>query len=234
MKLEKLEGFEIHSFLDEFNEDRDVFDREASYDFCYNYFRNFYEDNCIEKIYSLDNLEVSCLQLAFYLASWGMYRGSSKLFQKSIKVYEEIIKEISKEHSLWEIDVDNYDKNNIYAILKFKIKIEKSLEVYGINASDTLTTKIIMGFFGCVPAFDYYFKKGLKVKTLNKNSLTEIKEFYDKNCNVIDLFYGDENFKTFDVTTKDTRFNYKKAKIIDMIGYILGEKIEKGIFINPK
>lgn len=163
-----------------------------------------------------------------------MYRGSSKLFQKSIKVYEEIIKEISKEHSLWEIDVDNYDKNNIDAILKFKIKIEKSLEVYGINASDTLTTKIIMGVFGCVPAFDYYFKKGLKVKTLNKNSLTEIKEFYDKNCNVIDLFYGDENFKTFDVTTKDTRFNYKKAKIIDMIGYILGEKIEKGIFINPK
>lgn len=225
MKLENLEEFEIHNFLNEYIEGRNIFDREASYDFCYNYFRSFYENNCVEKISYIENLEVSCLQLAFYLASWGMYRGSSKLFQKSIKVYEEIIEEISKELFLWEIDVDNYDKNNIDAILKFKNKIEKSFEVQGINASDTLTTKIMMGVFGCVPAYDYYFTRGLKTKTLNKKSLTEINEFYDKNCNVIDQFYGNENFKTFDVKTKKSKFNYKKAKIVDMIGFTLGGKI---------
>ena len=34
------------------------------------------------------------LQLAFYLASWGMYRGSSFLLQKDYKVHEAVVKEL--------------------------------------------------------------------------------------------------------------------------------------------
>jgi hypothetical protein len=95
--LQELEYSEIYNLLSEYNEDnRYIIDREASYHFCYNYFRNFYEKDCIEKISSLNNIEISCLQLGFYLASWGMFQRKSKLFNKSILVYEEVIKEISK------------------------------------------------------------------------------------------------------------------------------------------
>ncbi len=37
------------------------------------------------------------LQLAFYLASWGMYRGSSFLLQKDYKVHNPVVEEILKE-----------------------------------------------------------------------------------------------------------------------------------------
>jgi len=37
-----------------------------------------------------------CLHLAFYLASWGMYRGSSKLLQKDYKVHATSVKELMK------------------------------------------------------------------------------------------------------------------------------------------
>lgn len=223
--LQELEDSKIRSYLDEYKEGIDVFDREASYYFCYNYFRKFCEDNHIEEISSSSNIEVSCLQLGFYLASWGMYRGSGELYYKSVKVYEEIMKEISKEKLLWKIDVDNYNEDNIDAILKFKNKLQKLLGEHEITATDTLITKIMMGVFGCVPAFDSYFIKGLKVKTLNEQSLTEIKEFYDKNQDIIDSFHGSQNIITFDVTTKDTGLKCKKAKIIDMIGFTLGDHI---------
>lgn len=37
------------------------------------------------------------LQLAFYLASWGMYRGSSFLLQKDYKVHIPVVKELLSE-----------------------------------------------------------------------------------------------------------------------------------------
>jgi hypothetical protein len=223
--LQELEDSEIRKYLKEFNEDIDIFDREASYHFCYNYFRNFYENNNVEKIASSSNIEVSCLQLGFYLASWGMFQRKSKLFYKSIIVYEGVIKEISKEQLLWKIDVDNYSKDNIDEILKFSDKLKDLFRECNISATDTLTTKIMMGIFGCVPAFDTYFKKAIKGSALNEKSLIKIKDFYNKNQDIIDSFYGNEDFKTFDAITKGKRFNYKKAKIVDMIGFTLGYNI---------
>lgn len=226
--LQELGSFEICDYLSEYNKDINIFDREASYHFCYNYFRNFYEDKHIEDISSSNNVEVSCLQLGFYLASWGMYRGSNEIFKKSIVVYEEVIKEISKEQLLWEIDVDNYSNENINAILKFNDKLKEHFEKCKINATDTLTTKIMMGVFGCVPAFDTNFKKAIRGSMLNEKSLIKIKDFYNKNNDIIDHFYGSESFKTFDIVTKGTKFNCKKAKIVDMIGFTLGDHI-----LNP-
>ncbi len=51
--------------------------RNSSFDYCYNYFRS----NNAEAI--LRDKEKSCAILGFYLASWGMMRGSSFLLQKS-------------------------------------------------------------------------------------------------------------------------------------------------------
>ncbi|MFH1661746.1 MAG: hypothetical protein ABIA02_01460, partial [Candidatus Falkowbacteria bacterium] len=47
--------------------------RYKSWEHCYNYFS--LEDKEINK-------DIACLHLAFYLASWGMYRGSTFLLQK--------------------------------------------------------------------------------------------------------------------------------------------------------
>ena len=57
--------------------DRDPNSRDASFDFCFNYFQSFRDRRDIAAIAAPERLEVSCLQLGFYLASWGMYRGST-------------------------------------------------------------------------------------------------------------------------------------------------------------
>lgn len=49
--------------------------RERSWDFCFNHFQLHDEPS--------QEMELSCLQLGYYLASWGMLRGSSYLFRET-------------------------------------------------------------------------------------------------------------------------------------------------------
>src|SRR6056297_3077055 len=134
--------------------------RLASFDYCYNYFQSFYDNNCVEKIASEENMYMSCLQLGFFLASWGMLRGSSFLLSKSVKHYENLITLISEtKGKIWEIDVDNYTEENMELMLEFGSKIQKNLGSAEDNVTATLTTKIMLGIFGNVIALDRYNRK---------------------------------------------------------------------------
>lgn len=66
--------------------------RYRSWEHCYSNF-----------CHAREKVEVDCdylsLQLAFYLASWGMYRGSSFLLQKDYKIHIPVVKELlQKKH----------------------------------------------------------------------------------------------------------------------------------------
>ena len=65
----------IRTYLDgdDANSGRDPTGRYASFDYCFNYFQSF--RTYPAELTSPGNLELSCLQLGFYLASWGMLRG---------------------------------------------------------------------------------------------------------------------------------------------------------------
>lgn len=198
-------------------------ERYASFDYCYNYFYSFYSGNKISELSNEDNLQMSCLQLGFYLASWGMMRGSSFLLEKSLKHYQNLIIAISKmDQKLWEIDIDSYNNENIELLLNCKTQIIEALgKEY--NPSDTLITKIMLGVFGNVPAFDQNVKKSLHTYTLNKKTLKKIIIFYKEHEKIINLF----KIKTFDfLTSEETNIFYTKAKIIDMYGFIAGQNNE--------
>ena len=66
-------------------------ERYASFDYCFNYFQSFQERRIVRKLASARYMELSCLQLGFYLASWGMLRGSSFLLEKSAPFYRRLI-----------------------------------------------------------------------------------------------------------------------------------------------
>ncbi len=195
-------------------------ERYASFDYCYNYFYSFYKENKLNELSNDKNFELSCLHLSFYLASWGMLRGSSFLLEKSIKYYTNLIIEISKtDQKLWEIDVDNYTDENIQLLLNSKQKIIEALGEMN-NPSDTLVTKIMLGVFANVPAFDQYVKKSLKINKLNKRSLLKVHNFYENNKLIID----DIVIHSIDfLNGKDTNVLYTKAKLIDMCCFIDGQ-----------
>jgi hypothetical protein len=75
--------------------------RGGSWELCYEFFR---DDNGIRRK-NVDE-DLASLNLAFYLASWGMYRGSSFLLQKSYLIFRPIIKELFREdyENLWKLD----------------------------------------------------------------------------------------------------------------------------------
>lgn len=65
------------------NNGRKPNERLASFDYCYNYFYLFYKKGKISELASKENLQTSCLQLGFYLASFGTMRGSTFLIKKA-------------------------------------------------------------------------------------------------------------------------------------------------------
>jgi len=213
---------DIEQIIKKFKSQSRPDDRYTSFDYCYNYFLKTNDPT--------NDIEKSCLTLGFYLASWGMFRGSSFLLQKSVKHFQPTIQYIATlDNSVWDIDVDNYNEINIQTIIKIYKDIKDRL-ILNDNSDLTLITKILLGVFGFIPAFDNYFCNTFRVisngqcgfRKVNIKSLTVIKTFYEANKSTIDKL-SIETFTTDFVTGEKTTTNYPKAKIIDMYGFTAGQ-----------
>jgi hypothetical protein len=135
-------------------------DREYSWVHCNKYFH----DHSPEVIKAeRDN---AALQLGFFLASWGMYRPTSFLFQHAYTVHRGIVDCILKEQfsTLWqqEFGAGANDASLIDLILKLGEGIAAAYHDFG-NATNTLVTKVILGTMGCCPATDTFFNLAYKV-----------------------------------------------------------------------
>jgi hypothetical protein len=195
-------------------------ERYASFDYCFNYFQAFRKRNKVRDLASRKHMELSCLHVAFYLASWGMFRPSSFLLQKSVKFYEPLIREIAKtKKELWKIDVNSYDDKSIETLLGFGKRVVVSLSLGKDVKRDTLVTKIMLGVFGNVPAFDSNFKRGFGKYIFGERSLKVLKKFYELNKST----FENQHIYTIDFTTgKRTGFLYTNSKLIDMVGFVEG------------
>jgi hypothetical protein len=213
---------DVSSSIKKYMNGRVATGRYSSFDYCYNYFYEFYKQDKIQELSNEKNLQMSCMHLGFYLASWGMFRPSSFLINKSGKHFEELIIEISKMDSdRWEIDVINYDKSNVKDLIDCKEEIIDALGRSNAKTWDTLVSKIMLGVFGNVPAFDTFFKKSrIGVKSFNEQSLHKIQEFYRSNKSDFDSC----NISTLDFSGVKTDNKYTIAKLIDMYGFIDGQK----------
>lgn len=213
----------IATAIDEFKNSLQPEKRFASFDFCYNY---FYRTSGKELT---DNIEKSCYALGFYLASWGMMRGSSFLLQKSARHYIPLIEYIAKlDKEIWQIDADEYSESNMKQIIEIYHNIKASL-IPGKQAGLTLITKVMLGVFGFVPAFDQYFcntfrelyGKQCGFRSFNYDALSHIRDFYQRNKTSINQC-SDSTFTYDFIKGEPTQIKYPKAKIIDMYGFIAG------------
>jgi hypothetical protein len=198
--------------------------RDASFDYCFNYFQSFRNNRNIDAIVASQNIEMSCLQLGFYLASWGMFR-NSPLLEKSSKHYQPCLEKlVAFDRGIWDIDIPDYsDATKVQLVLDCGKLIATSLE----HDSPTLNTKVMLGIFGNVPAFDRFFPRGLGLKKhakATKQNLGKILDFYNANKAAID----GHQIQTLDfLTGQPTGILYSKAKIIDMIGTVEGARLAK-------
>lgn len=162
-------------------------------------------------------MELSCLHLGFYLASWGMLRGSTDLLQRSIKHFEGVIEAIAQAPlAIWQIDANDYGDEAWTIIRDFRDRVRLALPN---KTSDILVTKIMLGVFGCVPAFDTYFKNGSGLSTFGRGALRWVERFTREHADIIERYRVPTLAFATGGTTART---YTRAKVVDMIFFIEG------------
>lgn len=197
-----------------------------SWEHCYNFFSTDPQD-----------YDLASLHLAFYLASWGMYRGSSFLRQKDYKVHRPIVEELLKPEykQIRAISLDALDPASsgsgelISLIMKLVEWVKNCYPTYigherrHINVTDTLATKILMGTLGCIPAYDRYFIEGLKAEGLSFSYLNR-KNFAEM------VGYCQKHRSTFLAAQQQIshdELNYPIMKVIDMYFWQIGKNSER-------
>jgi len=210
---------DIQGNLDAFVGRRSPTARYASFDYCFNYFQDARDAQETAGLATDDRLELSCLHLGFYLASWGMMRGSGGLHGRSVQEFVPVVQAIADEPAAtWGLDVPGYSEAGIATVLALGEHIRTA---YTFAASPVLVTKTMLGVFGCIPAFDRFFRLGFGRAALDRATLTKISDFYRANKSALHAV----PVCTLDFATgQDTPRRYTQAKIIDMIFFQEGYK----------
>ncbi len=174
------------------------------------------------------------LQLAFYLSSWGMYRGSSFLLQKDYKIHVPVVEVLMKSEydclcgascaDLKRSEVQHKLSALIESITEEYKKIRLSVkgEEAPESLSATLITKVLMGTLGCVPAYDRYFVKGIKAYEVstgnyNSDSLLKLVDFYEEHYDRLEEVR--KKMKVYDLP-------YPQMKLLDMGFWQIGYEID--------
>jgi hypothetical protein len=209
---------------------RDKHHRFRSWEHCNNFFIK-HKGILVDE----DLFDYSCLQLAFYLASWGMMRGGTFLLQKDYRIHEYFIRDVAmndkykKYYSSMQIfptDEENIDELNDLIKDTVKAYVDNIKEINGIattvSVTDTLVSKILLGVYGIVPAYDRFFvnamkSHGLKNTALCENSIKDLVSFY---------YDFEDEFEKCRMLFEKDGVKYPPMKLIDMYFWQVGYMVE--------
>lgn len=208
---------------------RDKNGRSRSWEHCYRVFRDARTDPS-------PDCDYLSLHLAFYLASWGMYRGSSFLLQKDYKVLVPIVEEVLKPEydCLFGLECTDVRESEVQGSLKELgdyiaehfglIRDEVAGREVPTPVSPVLITKILMGTLGCVPAYDRFFVDGIKkyrvtTQEYSRNSLLKLVDFYEEHNDRLEE--ARRGMRTEDLT-------YPQMKLLDMGFWQIGFERDAG------
>lgn len=212
--------------------------RALSWEHCIAQFAPVFEDLNDGKIkaddISPEKIDSLSLHLGFFLASWGMMRGSTDLLQYDYKVHIPAVEIILCHHSLYDMKLDDLcEQKDTFDKLLTGIQdayTEKQKRPFN-NVTNTLASKIIMGTFGITPAYDDFVTKTLREYkiasgTFGVKSLKKLSECFSTD------FEGKVNTLLCELKGADTSADseskyYTRAKVIDMLLWNVGKEIAK-------
>jgi hypothetical protein len=208
----------------------DAHHRYRSWGHCYRYLRQR------KRIRAERDIDQAAVHLGFYLASWGMYRGSSFLLWKDYRIHTYAVRELLKPKydDLLRIDF-NSPCATVAAIPSLfglvgclrAIYIDHALTVNGrrktVNVTDTLATKILLAAFGCTPAYDLYFIEGLRHHGIGFSKFDELHfarlcEFYRKHR---------VEFRRVQRRIRENGIQYPVMRLVDMYFWEVGRRVSE-------
>ena len=135
--------------------------RYSSFDDCFHYFQFHREEERLDDLLRGEALQLSCLRLGFYLASWGCCEGRLSSCSAVSEPSSPLSNLVSAPAELWTLDADGYGESEIAKIRSFAKTLRPTLHD---GASDVLVTKVMLETMSCVPAFDQNFNKANRHK----------------------------------------------------------------------
>ena len=200
-----------------------------SWENCYKFFYDNHEE-IVENDKKPELLDIAALHLAFYLASWGMYRGDTFLRQYDHTAYKKLILNLLEKYYYFFkcgfVSWEDLEKAQITITKHFKeLKIRG--EKYKNEPTQTLITKILMGIFGCVPAYDRFVITALQKynsevekenrisQTFNNKSYIKLKDWWERQN------YSEQHY------LKDSKIKYPPMKLVDVYFWSIGLELDK-------
>ena len=196
---------------------KDKHSRYLSWEHCY----IFFKENGTKILKDENLLDLASLNLAFYLASWGMYRGSSRLLGKDYKVHRNVIESLLENClDLWNSDVkwEQIEKANEIIVNSYKEN--------DISPTNTLKSKILMGIFACTVAYDRNVRSGLVKYKEFEHSERGITFYTQKSFTLIKNLSEKLQERTLLLNSK---IKFPPMKLMDMYFWEMGQdEADKG------
>lgn len=167
----------------------------------------------------------AALHLAFYLASWGMYRGSAAVLQRDYKVFVPVVRLLRSEAGTrnWTDCMFNAGDPRETAVevrdlsRRLNAVLEPNLIEFGRGPSDTLLSKILLNTLVCVPAWDLNVKLALRAipqfgrwgsNGFNVEYMVAVTELARQNADLL--------AEGRDLLPKPKGFRYPLTKLLDL------------------
>lgn len=181
-----------------------TYSRFEAYDICHEQFAKAIRSN----VFDYDNL---ALHLYAFLSSWGMVCRKSVLLQHNYKFLIDVVKIVCDNKYSLLLDINIFATNfNEYTYIDLVIELKNAIaKILNISLkSDTMTSKIMLGTLGCVPAYDTNVKKSLK-----KLGLCSM--FSDKGLKDLLSFTCSQKNAILQLRTLYKTLNYSDMKYVD-------------------
>jgi hypothetical protein len=203
--------------------------RYRSWEHCFGYFQRFRE----KKPFDLDT---AALHLGFYLASWGMYRGSTFLLWKDYQIHAPAVSVLIDPayRALWDTNAISHSfDERVRLVVKLSTAITNAYKdnirfVRGkqrqVSPTNTQITKTLLGTLACAPACDRYFRDGFRIAGLKYSEdmdrfLRRVYKFIAQNETELRAVQRTLN--------EQSSTPYPTMKIVDMYFWQIGADLPK-------
>ena len=201
------------------------FSAKYQYDILLAYFSSFKN---VSDIVSDKNIEKSALMMVNYLATWGMYRASGNLRNTNTHFMEYILYSLMNKNDGSLLPLINkcfssFTESDEYKIDKLLNELRTFIKFGGVTPTDTLVSKILLGVWGGIPAYDRFFLVG--IREINKVSDVSITKSLSGRA-ILELSSWAKNFSWNNVSSSydpECNIQYPFGKVVDMAIFQLGK-----------
>lgn len=206
--------------------------RLKAWEFLWEYVWTF--DGNWKALTSAKNIEITALHLGFYLANWGMYRGSSQLLKNSnLDLLKDLVKllfsgsapqlyELSLSDFYPSVEASQLKRNQ--ALLDAVVASIKAFQGTEISWTNTLVTKILLGIWGEYPALDRFFNAGRVDRYPHVSSMREVS---GKGLTALAGIVEKNKLKFPELRTQKSQLSYPAGRLLDMALFELGFQLEQ-------